>query len=203
MNIQQMKVAVLRALYAVKAVMYRMKGVKIGKRSFISGFPYIRIIKGARIILGNDVTLHSKKRYNPLMTHKMTLAAVTPEACIEFADNSGASGCTIICANRVSIGRYTILGAGCTLYDCKEHEYSPVTGWFSCRKKTGAPIVIGSRCYIGMNCIILKGVTIGDNCVISAGTIIKEDVPPGHLAQGNPPVYTPLPERLTRVEETS
>lgn len=201
MNIQDAKVAVLRFLYAIKAVMYRMRGVRIGRRSFISGFPFIKKCRGAQIIIGNDVTLHSKKKYNPLMTHRITLAAVTPEAKIEFADNSGASGCTIICANHISIGRYTILGAGCTLYDCKEHEYSPVTGWFGCRKKTGAPIRIGSRCYIGMNCIILKGVTIGDNCVISAGTIIKEDVPAGHLAQGNPAVYTPLPERLTRVED--
>lgn len=154
-----------------------------------------------QIVLGNNVTLHSKKKYNPLMTHPITLAAVTPEAKIEFADNSGASGCTIICASHISVGRYTILGAGSVLYDCKEHEYSPRLGWFSCRRKTGAPIKIGNRCYIGMNCIILKGVTIGDNCVISAGTIIKEDVPAGHLAQGNPAVYTPLPERLTVVEE--
>ncbi len=201
MTLQQFKVGVLKKLYAIKAVAYRMKGVCIGKGSFISGFPHVYMKRRNQIVLGDNVTLHSKKKYNPLMTHKVTLAAVTPDAKIEFADNSGGSGCTIICASHIYVGRYTILGAGCVLYDCKEHEYSPVTGWFSCRKKTGAPIRIGSRCYIGMNCIILKGVTIGDNCVISAGTIIKEDVPAGHLAQGNPAVYTPLPERLTRVEE--
>ena len=184
-TIEDVKMAVLRFLYAIKAVFYRMRGVQIGRRSFISGFPYIKKCRGSQIVIGNNVTLHSKKKYNPLMTHRITLAAVTPEARIELADNCGMSGCTIICANHISIGRYTILGAGCTLYDCKEHEYSPAIGWLSCRK----------------NCIILKGVTIGDNCVISAGTIIKEDVPAGHLAQGNPAVYTPLPERLTRVED--
>ena len=201
MNLQALKVGVLKKLYAIKAMVYRIKGVCIGKGSFISGFPHVYMKRRNQIVLGDNVTLHSKKKYNPLMTHKVTLAAVTPEAKIEFEDNSGGSGCTIICANHIYVGRYTILGAGCVLYDCKEHEYSPVTGWFSCRKKTGAPIRIGSRCYIGMNCIILKGVTIGDNCVISAGTIIKEDVPAGHLAQGNPAVYTPLPEHLTKVEE--
>lgn len=52
-----------------------------------------------------------------------------------------------------------------------------------------------------MGSIILKGVTIGDNCVIAAGSVITKDVPAGHLAQGNPATYTPLPERLRQISE--
>ncbi|MBR1998384.1 MAG: acyltransferase [Akkermansia sp.] len=85
-----------------------------------------------------------------------------------------------------------MIGPDTVIYDCKEHEYNEETGWLSCKKRTGKPIIIGDKCFIGMRCIILKGVTIGDNCVISAGTIITKDVPAGHLASGNPAVYTPL-----------
>ena len=37
-------------------------------------------------------------------------------------------------------------------------------------------IKIGNNCWIGSNCVILKGVTIGDNCVIGAGVVLSENV---------------------------
>lgn len=197
-----LKVRILYFLYALKAALYRCRGVRIGKGSFISGWPFIRKCRGAEIVLGDHVTVHSKKKYNALITHRATLSAEAPGAKIELHDYSGVSGCTLICTKRISIGKYTIIGAGTVIHDCKAHEYSPESGWSGCGERKGKDVVIGSRCYIGMNCIILKGVTIGDNSVVSAGSVIRNDVPPGHLAQGNPAVCTPLPERLTRVVES-
>ncbi|MDP8219600.1 MAG: acyltransferase [Candidatus Theseobacter exili] len=45
---------------------------------------------------------------------------------------------------------------------------------------------IGSRCYVGPNAIISKGVTIGDNCIIGAMSLVLEDIPSGNKAYGNP-----------------
>ncbi len=45
---------------------------------------------------------------------------------------------------------------------------------------------IGSRCYIGPNSVIAKGVTIGDGCLIGAGSLVLEDVPSGMRAFGMP-----------------
>lgn len=186
------KVKVLRAIYQLKAIWYRLRGIKVGKRTFISGFPWLCRRYGGEIIIGDNVTLHSKRRYNTLITHQVSISTITPEAVVELHYNCGLSGCKIVCANRVSIGEYTIIGPDTVIYDCKQHDYDKTVGWLRCKKTTGKPIIIGKRCFIGMRCIILKGVTIGDNCVISAGTIITKDVPPGHLASGNPAVYTPL-----------
>ena len=47
-------------------------------------------------------------------------------------------------------------------------------------------IKIGNNCFIGMRCIILKGVTIGDNCVIGAGSVVTKDIPSGSVACGVP-----------------
>lgn len=47
-------------------------------------------------------------------------------------------------------------------------------------------IKIGNCCFIGVNTIILKGVTIGDNCVIGAGSIVTKDIPSGSVACGVP-----------------
>lgn len=49
-----------------------------------------------------------------------------------------------------------------------------------------APVTIGSRCYIGPNTIISKGVTIGDGCVIGANSLVNANVPAGMKAWGTP-----------------
>lgn len=192
MNIKACKVKLLRFLYQIKACWYRLRGIEVGKGTFISAFPWFYKVKGARIIIGNGVTLHSKRKYNTLITNAVSISAVEPGAVVELHENCGISGSKIICASRVSIGKNTMIGPDTTIYDCKEHEYSPEGGWSTIPKRFGKPIIIGDNCFIGTRCIILKGVTIGDNCVIAAGTIITKDVPAGHLAYGNPAIYSPL-----------
>ena len=51
--------------------------------------------------------------------------------------------------------------------------------------KNGA-VRIGNNTFIGMNAIILPGVTIGDNCVIGAGSVVTRDVPNNTVWGGNP-----------------
>src|ERR1700756_2721437 len=45
-----------------------------------------------------------------------------------------------------------------------------------------APVKIGSRVYIGPQCVIEKGVTIGDGVVIGAMSLGKRDIPSGARA---------------------
>ncbi|MBR5523196.1 MAG: acyltransferase [Akkermansia sp.] len=141
--------------------------------------------------------MHSKKKYNTLIRLPISISTVEPGARVELHDHCGLSGCKIVCANHVSVGEYTIIGPDAILYDCKEHEYSPEIGWLGRTQRTGKPIIIGKRCYIGMRSIILKGVTIGDDCVVAAGAVVTKDMPAGHIAIGNPATYSPLPAHLT------
>lgn len=192
-----MKYRLFCLFHALKSFWYRLWGVKVGSSCIISGYPSFLRCKGSEIVLGDHVVLHSKRKYNTLIRQPMAISTIEPGARVELQSHCGLSGCQIVCACQVTIGEYTIVGPDTVIYDCKEHEYSPETGWLGRKQRIGKAISIGKRCYIGMRCIILKGVTIGDDCVISAGTIITKDVPAGHLAQGNPAVYTPLPQHLT------
>ena len=45
---------------------------------------------------------------------------------------------------------------------------------------------IGNNVWIGMNAIVLKGVTIGENSIIAAGAVVTKDVPPNTVVAGNP-----------------
>lgn len=190
------KTLVVKGLFAAHALRLRLKGVRMGRSCYIGGRARVRMCKDSQIVLGDEVAVHSSERCNPLLRLPVSLVTLEPGACIELHSRCGVSGCKIEAASRISIGEYTIVGPGTVIYDAKEHDYSPETGWYWRKKREGKPITIGKRCYIGMNCIILKGVTIGDDCVISAGTVINKDVPSGHIAYGNPAQYSLLPERL-------
>ncbi len=49
-----------------------------------------------------------------------------------------------------------------------------------------ATTIIGSRCFIGPNTIITKGVTVGDGCIIGANSLVMSDIPAGSKAFGTP-----------------
>jgi acetyltransferase-like isoleucine patch superfamily enzyme len=51
-----------------------------------------------------------------------------------------------------------------------------------------APVIIKDNVWIGMNAIVLKGVTIGENAVIAAGAVVSRDVPANVVVAGNPAV---------------
>ncbi|MEQ8530561.1 MAG: DapH/DapD/GlmU-related protein, partial [Imperialibacter sp.] len=49
-----------------------------------------------------------------------------------------------------------------------------------------APTVIGSRCYIGPNSVIAKGVSIGDGCVVGSNSFVNKSFEPGMKIAGSP-----------------
>jgi len=49
-----------------------------------------------------------------------------------------------------------------------------------------APIQVGSHVFIGVNTIIMPGVTIGSNVVIGAGSVVTKDIPGHSVAIGVP-----------------
>lgn len=48
-------------------------------------------------------------------------------------------------------------------------------------------VVLGSHCWIGMNAVILPGVTLGDRCIVGAGAIVTKSHAEGYVVlAGNP-----------------
>lgn len=88
--------------------------------------------------------------------------------------------CMISCQEKVIIGNDCIFGPGVKIFD-NNHQFSCENG-VSQRLNT-APIIIGEKCWIASNVVILKGVTIGDNCLIGAGCTISENVPSGMMVK--------------------
>jgi acetyltransferase-like isoleucine patch superfamily enzyme len=47
-------------------------------------------------------------------------------------------------------------------------------------------VTIKSGAFIGLNSIILDGITIGENSIIGAGSVVTKDVLDGEIWAGNP-----------------
>lgn len=47
-------------------------------------------------------------------------------------------------------------------------------------------ITVGNDCFLGMNSILLYGVTLGDHCIVGAGAVVTKSFPAGSVIAGNP-----------------
>lgn len=103
----------------------------------------------------------------------------------------------ISCAERVEIGRLTMLAHGVQIFDNDTHPLDPIERSRDYIRILGnnpgprspiasAPIWIGERVWIGLNSIVMKGVRIGEGSVIAAGSVVVSDVPPYTIVAGDP-----------------
>jgi acetyltransferase-like isoleucine patch superfamily enzyme len=83
----------------------------------------------------------------------------------------------------LSIGDHCSISAGVHLYTHDTVRRALSGGAAEIERR---PTSIGSRCYIGPNTVVVKGVTIGDGSVIGANSLVLDDIPPGSRAHGNP-----------------
>lgn len=66
-----------------------------------------------------------------------------------------------------------------------------------------APIQVGSHVFIGVNSIIMPGVTIGSNVVIGAGSVVTKDIPNNSVAIGVPAkVVSSFEDYQTKIQST-
>ncbi len=83
----------------------------------------------------------------------------------------------ITCIESVTIGDRCQFGPNVVIVD-HDHDYKGI----SSEPLISGPVVIGENVWIGANSVILRGANIGDGAVIAAGSIIKGEVPSGHIA---------------------
>ena len=83
----------------------------------------------------------------------------------------------------LEIGDYCSISAGVQIYSHDTVRWATSGGKATPAR---APVRIGSRCYIGPNVIISRGVSIGDGCVIGANSFVNSNLPSKAKAWGTP-----------------
>ncbi|NLF40795.1 acyltransferase [bacterium] len=109
---------------------------------------------------------------------------------MRIGDDTGLSGAAVCAARSVSIGAGCLIGANAAITDCDFHAVAPENRRYNTSPDAVgcAPVIIGDNVWIGMNVIILKGVTIGRNSIIGAGSVVTKSIPPDCFAAGQPAV---------------
>lgn len=90
-------------------------------------------------------------------------------------------------ANRISIGKDTMIAAECLLLTHRR-DLSKYNRNMCCQDipYIQSTISIGKNVQIGMRSIIMPGVKIGDGAVIGANSVVTRDVPAWNIAVGSP-----------------
>jgi acetyltransferase-like isoleucine patch superfamily enzyme len=166
---------------------FAIHGIAWGKDWQVFGMPIIQRFRGSAIILGNGINLRSWRSTNPLTpNHPVVLATRTKSAVIRVGDDCGLTGATLVAAERVEIGNRVLLGANVTIVDTDFHPLNPEERKTNPSNGKHLPVIIEDDVFIGMNSLVLKGVTIGRGSVVGAGSVVTRNIEPGVIVAGNP-----------------
>lgn len=124
---------------------------------------------------------------------------------VEVGNHSYIGGGTFISRSAIEIGNNVTIAWGGIFYDHDSHsldylkrrkdiddELNDIRNgrnfiankdWSDVNSK---PIKICDDAWIGMNVIILKGVTVGEGAIVGAGSVVTKDVPAWTVVAGNP-----------------
>ena len=96
--------------------------------------------------------------------------------------------CVIDCFSSISIGHEVAISERVVIRDSDNHAITSTENGElkSDEKPAAAPIVIQDHVWLGMNVVVLKGVTIGEGAIVAAGSVVNKDVPPHCMVAGVP-----------------
>jgi acetyltransferase-like isoleucine patch superfamily enzyme len=111
------------------------------------------------------------------------------------------NGALIMAEERIDIGSYCLVSWNVGIADSDFHPLDPAKRLIDAQalapfyadrpprpKLETAPVKICDNVWIGMNAVILKGVTIGENSVVAAGAVVTKPVAPNTVVAGNPAI---------------
>ncbi|MFS0774807.1 acyltransferase [Neobacillus sp. 3P2-tot-E-2] len=162
--------------------------VKYGKNLLLKGVPIIFNKSGAKLTIGDNVTINSSFLSNLVGLYQRTIIVTrTSGAEIHIGNNVGISGATIYARKSIKIGDNTNIGGNAKILDNDFHPLEIEARNADIKEKIATkPIVIGKNCFIGCNTLILKGTTLGDGCVVGAGAVVSGKFEENSVIAGNP-----------------
>jgi len=176
-----------RLSHFLSLIYFAVNGVKHGEFVCI-GLPLLDIHSNAHCVFASGLSMVSKDKFATLGKNKRCKIVVSSGAKLTIGTNVGMSNTTIVATLSVELGNNILIGGGTTIVDTDFHSLNPVH-WHTpddLKYMASAPVVINDNVFIGMDSIILKGVSIGSNVIIAAGSVVTKNIPENQVWGGNP-----------------
>jgi acetyltransferase-like isoleucine patch superfamily enzyme len=168
-------------------LLFKFYGIPWGPGWHFYGIPIIQKHKHSLMKFGTGLSLRSSVSSNPLgPNHPAILCTWQSRTILKIGNNFAMTGGSICAAEKITIGDNVVVGANCTIVDTDFHPVSAELRRSQPQVADTAPVCIGDDIFIGMNSLILKGVTVGSGSVIGAGSVVTHDVPSHVVVGGNP-----------------
>lgn len=157
----------------LRAALWRMRGAQLGAKSII----------GPRCMLDCPWCLSTGIRN--VFEQDVYLKCVADTARIELGDFCFVgAGVEINVRQRVTIGAHSLLAPRCFIVD---HTHGiDLADRIDQQPCQTAAVHVGADVWIGVNAVILPGVTIGNGAVVGANAVVREDVSAGDIVAGVP-----------------
>ena len=105
----------------------KMTKVEYGKNLLLKGVPIIFNKGGAKLKIGENVTIKSSFLSNLVGLYSRTIIVTrAPGAEIEIGNNVGISGATIYARKKITIGENTCIGGNCKILDNDFHPMKQI-----------------------------------------------------------------------------
>jgi acetyltransferase-like isoleucine patch superfamily enzyme len=176
-----------RLLIPLARLQFAWARVQWGRGWKFYGLPIIQKHRRSVMLVGAHLELRSTARSNPLGPSRPVIFSTRrADARLQIGDYFGMTGGSIVCEQLIIIGNRVTVGANTIITDTDFHPLNPQMRQRAPLNGATAPVVIEDDVFIGMNSLILKGVTIGRDSVIGAGSVVTHNIPAGVVAAGNP-----------------
>lgn len=156
---------------------------------------------GGGIYIGNNVNITSCRKKNPTGGLVKTTLFTWRNAQIVIGDNCGISNTTMIATKSIVLEDRVCIGGGTRIYDTDHHSVIPEYRLNGNTHVCSAPVLLKEECFVGSDCIILKGVTIGRRSVVGAGSVVTKSIPDNEIWAGNPAHFVKKMPNIEFVKE--
>lgn len=169
------------------------ENVEFGEGFYCETAQVFRFLKSRRpraVLLGDHVSCYAGCSF-----------AIGENGSCKVGDFTLLNGALLMAEERIEIGAHCLISWNVGIADSDFHPLAPAQRLIDARalapyfadrpprpRIATAPVIISDNVWIGMNAVILKGVTIGENSIVAAGAVVTKSVPANVVVAGNPGV---------------
>ncbi|OPX99559.1 MAG: Galactoside O-acetyltransferase [Syntrophorhabdus sp. PtaB.Bin027] len=134
----------------------------------------------SRIAIGSGCQFRSSPTSNPMGNNRpCILTTLDDGAEIVIGPNCGFSGTSIVCKEKITLGKNVRCGPNTTIMDTDGHDDDHRSG-------TNKPVLIEDGVWLGANVSVYRGVMIGENTFIAASSTVTRSFPGNTFIAGSP-----------------